>query len=297
MFSLFEVREKARKQDWTCRASSSTNCDRIRKNWVCDYTQSDPNSISKSFLWPSVSLIKEDRPNVQSIDFPILLFLDSRVLQYSRKEGSGSSIPTPGHINDLIGDVTEIRIFASHFFNTVQSWMPIISKKRFYDHYLSPLSPSQPDLALLFLCMKLISEVLPENAKNPQTSIYLTAKQFYLVVETAGILSIQVLQAGVLISLYELGHAIYPSAFLSIGACARYAYVLGINGNASSQISKPLTWVEQEERRRVWWAIVILDRFEKPFCFIPAVSLVLRSGYTLEVALSCHVTILTAVMS
>lgn len=263
---------------------------------MCDYTQSDPNSMSESFPWPSLSLLKEDRRNVQSIDFPILLFLDSRVLQHSRKEGSGSSIHTPGHISDLIGDVTEIQILASHFFDTIQSWMPVISKKRFYNHYLYPLSPSQPDLALLFLCMKLISEVLPENTKNPQTSTYLTAKQFYLVLETAGILSIQVLQAGILISLYELGHAIYPSAFLSIGACARYAYALGINGNATSQISKPLTWVEQEERRRVWWAIVILDRFENPL-FCPAVSHAPRSGHDPEVALSSHITILTAVMS
>jgi hypothetical protein len=75
-------------------------------------------------------------------------------------------------------------------------------------------------------------------------------------------MSIQVLQAGLLLSLYELGHAIYPSAYLSIGACARYAYALGINKDANTQVSKVLTLVELEENRRVWWGIVILDRFE-----------------------------------
>jgi hypothetical protein len=250
---------------------------------MCDYTQADPVSISTSVSWPFASLINEDRRNAQSSDFPILLFLDWRVLQHSRMEVPGATIPIPDHITELIGDVTKIRILASHFFDTIQPWMPIISKKRFYDHYLYLLSSSHPDIALLFLCMKLITEVLPEHVKNPQTLIYFAAKQFYLVIETAGILSIQVLQAGILISLYELGHAIYPAAFLSIGACARYAYAIGINRNATSQISQPLTWVEQEERRRVWWAIVILDRFESPF-FIPTVSFVLRSGHAPKVA-------------
>jgi hypothetical protein len=126
--------------------------------------------------------------------------------------------------------------------------------------------------------MKLIVSMPPKQTNNPQTPTYFAAKRFYLEAESAGVFSIQVLQAGLLISLYELGHAIYPSAFLSIGTCARYAYALGINGNATSQISKPFTWVEQEERRRVWWGIVILDRFE-PCHLSLALSLVVRSEH------------------
>jgi hypothetical protein len=201
---------------------------------------------------------------MECIDLPVMLFLDSSVLKQGQVDISVATIPIPPHITAIIGDVSDIRIFGSHFFNTVQSWMPIISKTRFYDHYLHPLSQPRADLALLFLCMKLIISMPPKHTKNPQTAIYFAAKQFYLEVETAGIFSIQVLQAGLLISLYELGHAIYPSAFLSIGVSARYSCALGINGNATSQISKPSTWVEQEETRRVWWAIVILDRFETP---------------------------------
>jgi hypothetical protein len=219
-----------------------------------------------------------------------MLFLDSSILQLGRVDISVTTIPIPPYITAIIGDVNNIRTFGSHYFNTVQSWMPIISKTRFYDHYLHPLSQPRTDLALLFLCMKLIISMPPEHTKNPQTPTYFAAKQFYLDVETAGIFSIQALQAGLLISLYELGHAIYPSAFLSIGACARYSYALGINGNATSQIIKPSTWVEQEETRRVWWAIVILDRFEPRHinpCSEPCTgpwSLALRSGHAPKVA-------------
>ena len=42
----------------------------------------------------------------------------------------------------------------------------------------------------------------------------------------------------ILTAIYEYAHAIYPAAYITIGTCARYGL----------------------ERRRFWWAIVILDR-------------------------------------
>ena len=60
-----------------------------------------------------------------------------------------------------------------------------------------------------------------------------------------------------LLCLYELRHAIYPSAFISISACTHYTR---INGGKALSTTKVLTLVEVEERRRIWWAIVILDR-------------------------------------
>ncbi|KFY02421.1 hypothetical protein V490_00506 [Pseudogymnoascus sp. VKM F-3557] len=86
-------------------------------------------------------------------------------------------------------------------------------------------------------------------------------KQLHFDIESSGTLSIQVLQAAVLIALYELGHAIYPAALLSVGRCARYATALDINKPTASLGSIKLPWIEEEESRRVWWAIAILDRF------------------------------------
>jgi hypothetical protein len=102
----------------------------------------------------------------------------------------------------------------------------------------------------------------PESPQSPRTRAYYAAKHFHLELENSGIFSVQILQAGILLAIYELGHAIYPAAFLSIGSCARSAYALGINSN-SNPTSRVLTLVEVEERRRIWWAIVVLDRFEQ----------------------------------
>lgn len=142
--------------------------------------------------------------------------------------------------------------------------MPIISKTRFYNLYLTSPLQLNPETALLFLAQGLITSIPPQN---PRTALYATTKHFYIEVEGSSNPSIQILQAGLLIALYELGQGIYPAAYLSIGSCARYACVLGIEGTlgkcASAHIGSPmvLSMLEMEDRRRVWWGVVILDRY------------------------------------
>ena len=161
----------------------------------------------------------------------------------------------------LLSDMKDICAALSRFFLYVHTWMPFISKKRLYDLYLTEYHRSRPDVVLLLLAIRLITELPPVSPKNPRTPLYKATKHFYLDVEGSSSFSVLVLQAGVLLALYEVGHGVYPAAYLSIGAAARYAYALGINSNENGGTKKVLTIVEVEERRRVWWAIVILDRF------------------------------------
>ena len=93
---------------------------------------------------------------------------------------------------------------------------------------------------------------------------YHAAKRFYAELEGGGAFSPQVLQAGVLIALYEYGHAIYPVAHLTIGGLARYGISAGLDGTAPSQMAPPSDWIEAEERKRIWWGVLILDRYVAP---------------------------------
>jgi hypothetical protein len=188
--------------------------------------------------------------------------MDPTILQYGQVERPRTALPVPSHVLQFFGDMAEVVTNTSMYFENIHIWMPIISKKRFYDHLLQPTFSFHADVTILLLSMKLITSMIPEDLENPRTPAYNAAKHFYLEIEASGIMSIQVLQAGLLLSLYEFGHAIYPSAYLSIGSCARYAYALGINKDANTQVSKVLTLVELEENKRVWWGIVILDRSE-----------------------------------
>ena len=219
--------------------------------------------------------VDNDRADVQSIDFPTMLFLDPGILQHGQVEISRAATPVPTHVLNILGDMDEILVTATKFFEHIHLWMPFVSKKRFYELYLRSSFQSRSDVVLLLLSLKLITTLPPKSPRNPRTPLYYAAKHFYLEVEGSSIFSIPVLQAGVLLSLYELGHAIYPAAFLSIGACARYAHALGINGCGTLNTRRVLTLVEVEERRRIWWAIVILDRFvPSPFHYQHALVLI-----------------------
>jgi hypothetical protein len=171
------------------------------------------------------------------------------------------TITIPQKILGLIGGDIESRTVASRFFDTVHSYMPIISKKLFFDRLLNPLGVPRADVALLRLCMKLMTWFPSDSESSPYTEAYIGAKQYFVELEVAGVFTLQMLQAGLLVSLYELGHGIYPSAYLTISTCVAFAFAMDLQPGATSDITSQLTWVEQEERRRVWWATVILERY------------------------------------
>ncbi|KAL4780858.1 hypothetical protein BJX76DRAFT_364026 [Aspergillus varians] len=277
--------EPARQACQSCR-TRKRKCDKAlprcayctKRDQPCEYSQPAATNTNRSATtstpeqewFPSPG---DDHPGVQTqtVDFPTILFLDPGLLQHGQVEvETVRAVPSvPPHILHLLGDLdeNELRITADKFFGHIHRWMPFISKKRFYDLYLQPL-PSlhsrSSDVVLLLLAMKLITTFPPIGPHSPRTTLYHATKHFYLMAEDS--FSILVLQAGLLVALYELGHGIYPAAFLSIGACARYAHALGINVSRTVPTRRVLTLVEVEERRRVWWALVVLDRFVSIGC-------------------------------
>lgn len=252
---------------WPCGTGLISRWDPIRKKLKCEYLQPVPTGDSSQTdqLWDDISIVNESHNNSRIIDFPTMLFLDPGILQQSQIEIFQTSFRIPEQVLHLLGDMDEIRNIASKFFTHVHLWMPFISKKRFYDLYLPSYSQYRPDLTLLFLSLNLITSSPPHDPQNPQTPLYRAVKHFLIEVEGSAAFSILVLQAGVLLALYELGHGIYPAAFLTIGSCVRYAHALGIKTKTTASIRRVLTLVEVEERRRVWWALVILDRFDPSF--------------------------------
>jgi hypothetical protein len=164
---------------------------------------------------------------------------------------------------DLLGDSGAKRAIATEYFDTIHIWMPFISKKRFVQSVLSPLAQLRADAALLILCMKLITWSPSEQRviEEPETPTYLAAKQFLFELEAARTLTLHMAQACILLTIYELGHAIFPAAYISVGICTRYVMALGINGKKTPHTTDAAEWMKQEERRRVWWSTVILDKY------------------------------------
>lgn len=116
---------------------------------------------------------------------------------------------------------------ASAYFNTIHKWFSFISRKRM--NLGISLADGGPDLALLFLAMKLITTTpSPGLASAADMPLYGVSKRFMALLESAGTVSILYLQAMILIALYEYSHAIYPAAWMSSGNCVRYAAMLGL---------------------------------------------------------------------
>lgn len=79
--------------------------------------------------------------------------------------------------------------------------------------------------------MKLLTPGSPSPATSPNSApqLYDKAKRCLQFLEGSGVMSIRLLQAFLLLALYETGNAIYPAAFLTVGHCARMGHALGIH--------------------------------------------------------------------
>jgi hypothetical protein len=117
------------------------------------------------------------------------------------------------------------------YFATVHTWMPIVSKKRM--DLGIPVHNGGPDLAMLFFAMRLVIAQADEVVEG---RLYAMAKSFLATLEGNGVVSLLCLQAMVLVALYEYGHAIYPAAWMTVGACARYADILMLSSGGGVSV-------------------------------------------------------------
>ncbi|KAL7928244.1 hypothetical protein V8C35DRAFT_318606 [Trichoderma chlorosporum] len=195
---------------------------------------------------------------LDELDLLAASFLEPDHFILAQLETKRTDVGITKTVADLVGSVGDIQATAKLFFETIHVWMPIVSKQQFQEFLLHRLAFRRAELFSLVLAMKLCSS----RVTVAKSSLYRIVKQFYFDQESSGRLSIQTLQAAVLISIYELGHGIYPAAIISVANCARIGTLLGINRSLNMWgLVAEVSWVELEERRRVWWAIIILDRF------------------------------------
>ncbi|KAL6701103.1 hypothetical protein J3F84DRAFT_392762 [Trichoderma pleuroticola] len=172
-------------------------------------------------------------------------FIEPSVYRDASLGPPSEDVSLPSSIAAHVGHPDQIYEIGAKFFQATSLWMPIVSRKRFYADVLNPISPHRRGLILLALTMKLYCAPASENGNDERRPLYQLVKTFYADVEATGPMSVHILQAAVFIAIYEIDQAIYPSAYLSVGTCA----------------SKPgLSGVELEEHRRVWWAVLMLDR-------------------------------------
>ncbi|KAK9364981.1 hypothetical protein V1509DRAFT_612987 [Lipomyces kononenkoae] len=100
----------------------------------------------------------------------------------------------------------------------------------------------------------------PEN-DNTQSHLYHLFKYLFSFIQLVRAPSLELVQSGLLLVVFELGDSLHNAASMSISICARLAYALGLNVNVFHVDALHFPeWVELEERQRVWLGIYMLDR-------------------------------------
>jgi hypothetical protein len=171
----------------------------------------------------------------------------------------------PTFVSQLLGSDTNV--ICERYFGSIDKWFPFVSNKRLNQGIRAGLLPEIPGLALLLLCMKLATDK-PQLEESPANAsvLYSTARYYLNIVEEITPVSIHVFQSLVLIALYEIGHGIFPAAYMTVGRGARLGILMGVHDrkNTTQLFQTPKTWTYWEEERRTWWAVLILERLALP---------------------------------
>jgi len=165
-----------------------------------------------------------------------------------------------------LGEVAENRQGVDHlvasYFLDVHAWFPIVDGATF-ERQLEELwvTPSA-ETCLVILAMRLITR---PSSPNPVAGMadrhYLSIKSILSLVQSKTPLSIPLLQAQLLVALYEFSHSMPQQAYMSVGNCV--------------QMTRAFGWQTAEFWNRgrhcdpgpramklcsiLWWAIVYVD--------------------------------------
>ena len=130
----------------------------------------------------------------------------------------------------------------------------------------------EPAVASVSYAIWLHGSLFLPNGDSEEKACYDRAREYLLRTEvdagTAVTMSLEALQATLLLTMYELKRMYFSRAWISLGKAVRMALMMGlhrmdrnehqenVNGNANES-----DWVEVEEKRRTFWTAFILDRF------------------------------------
>lgn len=164
--------------------------------------------------------------------------------------------------NVIRADGQYIEDVITKYFNGVHRWLPIISKKRFYDVLRSPQKTPTADFSILLLAMRLIIQHPSSDANidGSREVLYLATKTLLAQVQTFIPSSLRLVQAGVILAQYEQANGMVDAAYVTIGTCARMAIALDMEDARSSEAppgSDP--WIRDEEILSTRWGLVICD--------------------------------------
>ncbi|KAJ0417522.1 hypothetical protein BJY00DRAFT_200626 [Aspergillus carlsbadensis] len=166
------------------------------------------------------------------------------------------------HVLTIVGDDEAIAFSAAVFFSTVHPWFPIANRASYYNGLSGVCSERPPVLSLLTLCIHLLGMPPTNGAMSSQMKgLYILATGLVASFTGVEISSLELLQARILLSLFEVGHGMYDAANISMGANHRAARSM-LAGLASGKTTDRLWCGENvKDANRVCHGLTILERY------------------------------------
>lgn len=162
----------------------------------------------------------------------------------------------------IIGDRLATESTVRYYFGTVNSWFTVVERVGFEERLERMWSEPSAETGLLVLCM-LLTARSPEEAPtvSMQNSLYHSVKMLCGIVATKTPLSTSMLQAHLLICLYELGHFMPQQAYLTLGTCTTIVRAFGWFDESFWGQDQ---WIVRAKELKLcsilWWSVVFLER-------------------------------------
>lgn len=152
--------------------------------------------------------------------------------------------------------VAKFEQFTKHFFQSVHAYLTIISRKRFLERVQGLSQRANAETALLLLCMQLCAEPTSSGVAACAGTMYVTVRTLFNAIYAKKAASVQLIQAGALLALFEHNADLDGPAMETLHCCSQMGLLIGLDA-----LPKDSNSFEIEERRRLYWGLLSLQGY------------------------------------
>ncbi|ROW14233.1 hypothetical protein VPNG_04252 [Cytospora leucostoma] len=164
-------------------------------------------------------------------------------------------------VTEIVGDRLTSESIVRYYFGTINAWFTIVERAGFEPRFEQMWSEPSAETGLLLLSMFLIVRAPEEDTgASMQNSLYHFAKTLCTLVAIKAPLSISLLQANLLVCLYELYHFMPQQAYMTLGSCVTIVRAFGwLDENFWSHER----WIVRPRELKIssilWWSMMFLE--------------------------------------